>query len=547
MIGRLGRSLGVHLLLASQRLEEGRLRGLDTHLSYRIGLRTFSADGEPGRARRARRLRAAAARPGHGYLKVDTQTMLRFRAAYVSGPYRRPAAPGGSPAIVPAGRSCRTARPPCPSSEQPVEAAEPAAGAGPRPAGRPRCWTSSSSGCAATAPPAHQVWLPPLAEPPTLDELLPAAGRRRAARPAPRRLGRRAAGCTVPVGIVDRPVRAAPRPAAGWTCRGRPATSVIVGRPAARQEHAAAHADLRAGADPHPARGAVLLPRLRWWRAAPRWPGCRTSAGCAGRLDAEPVRRTVAEVDRAAGAAGGPLRRARASTRSPPTGAARAAGDGRRRPVRRRVPGRRRLGHVARRTTRSSKPAITDLAARGLGFGIHVVVTATRWAEIRVGHPRPVRHPAGAAPRRPVRVRDRPQAAANVPEGTPGRGLTREKLHFLAALPRIDGRHGVDDLAEATADLVDAGRRRLAGPAAPRRCGCCRASCRPTALTGRSRPGPGASRSASTRPPGAGASSTSTADPHFIVFGDAECGKTNLLRLIAAGIVATAHAATRRG
>ena len=43
MIGRLGRSLGVHLLLASQRLDEGRLRGLDSHLSYRIGLRTFSA------------------------------------------------------------------------------------------------------------------------------------------------------------------------------------------------------------------------------------------------------------------------------------------------------------------------------------------------------------------------------------------------------------------------------------------------------------------------------------------------------------------------
>jgi S-DNA-T family DNA segregation ATPase FtsK/SpoIIIE len=39
----LGRSLGLHLLLASQRLEEGRLRGLEAHLSYRIGLRTFSA------------------------------------------------------------------------------------------------------------------------------------------------------------------------------------------------------------------------------------------------------------------------------------------------------------------------------------------------------------------------------------------------------------------------------------------------------------------------------------------------------------------------
>ena len=41
-IGRLGRSLGIHLLFASQRLEEGRLRGLEGHLSYRIALRTFS-------------------------------------------------------------------------------------------------------------------------------------------------------------------------------------------------------------------------------------------------------------------------------------------------------------------------------------------------------------------------------------------------------------------------------------------------------------------------------------------------------------------------
>jgi S-DNA-T family DNA segregation ATPase FtsK/SpoIIIE len=37
-IGRLGRSLGMHLLLASQRLDEGRLRGLETHLAYRVCL-----------------------------------------------------------------------------------------------------------------------------------------------------------------------------------------------------------------------------------------------------------------------------------------------------------------------------------------------------------------------------------------------------------------------------------------------------------------------------------------------------------------------------
>jgi S-DNA-T family DNA segregation ATPase FtsK/SpoIIIE len=42
-VGRVGRSLGMHLLLASQRLDEGRLRGLDGHLRYRVCLRTFSA------------------------------------------------------------------------------------------------------------------------------------------------------------------------------------------------------------------------------------------------------------------------------------------------------------------------------------------------------------------------------------------------------------------------------------------------------------------------------------------------------------------------
>src|SRR5690606_28282216 len=77
MIGRLGRSLGVHLLLASQRLEEGKLRGLDTHLSYRIGLRTFSA-AESRIVLGVQDAYELPNAPGHGYLKTDTQTMLRF-------------------------------------------------------------------------------------------------------------------------------------------------------------------------------------------------------------------------------------------------------------------------------------------------------------------------------------------------------------------------------------------------------------------------------------------------------------------------------------
>ncbi len=90
-VGRLGRSLGVHLLLATQRLEEGRLRGLESHLSYRIALRTFSAAES----------RAVIATPdayelppvpGSAYLKAGTTDLRRMRVATVSAPYAPPTA-----------------------------------------------------------------------------------------------------------------------------------------------------------------------------------------------------------------------------------------------------------------------------------------------------------------------------------------------------------------------------------------------------------------------------------------------------------------------
>ena len=84
-IGRLGRSLGLHLLLASQRLEEGRLRGLESHLSYRIGLRTFSS-AESRAVLGVPDAYELPPVPGLGYLKPDQSTLLRFKAAYVSGP-----------------------------------------------------------------------------------------------------------------------------------------------------------------------------------------------------------------------------------------------------------------------------------------------------------------------------------------------------------------------------------------------------------------------------------------------------------------------------
>ena len=87
-IGRLGRSLGVHLLLASQRLEEGKLRGLDSHLSYRIGLKTFSA-AESRQVLGVPDAYELPGEPGSGYLKAGAPQLTRFRAAYVSGPVTR--------------------------------------------------------------------------------------------------------------------------------------------------------------------------------------------------------------------------------------------------------------------------------------------------------------------------------------------------------------------------------------------------------------------------------------------------------------------------
>lgn len=88
-VGRLGRSLGVHLLLASQRLEEGKLRGLDSHLSYRIGLRTFSA-AESRQVLGVADAYELPADPGAGYIKTASTQLTRFKASYVSGPLMRP-------------------------------------------------------------------------------------------------------------------------------------------------------------------------------------------------------------------------------------------------------------------------------------------------------------------------------------------------------------------------------------------------------------------------------------------------------------------------
>lgn len=551
MIGRLGRSLGVHLLLASQRLEEGRLRGLDTHLSYRIGLRTFSAVesrivlGVPD----AYELPNA---PGHGYLKADTQTMLRFRAAYVSGPYR----PAGSTTgragaaarrqIVPFDVEFLPPRTALVPEEQP-QAEQP-------PAEQPQTEPADTGGKQVSTldvivdrlrghgDSAHQVWLPPLAEPPSLDTLLgrpqidPARGLVSSDWSGTGRL-------RVPVGIVDRPYEQRRDPLV-VELDGAAGNVVIVGGPRSGKSTllrsllcslALTHSprevqffclDFGGGT----LRGLDGLPHL---------------SGVAGRRDTEAIRRTVAEVtalldEREAFFAEQGIesinayrqRRAADPDLAAVTGRREAFGD-----VFLVVDGWSTL----RQEHDDLEQTITNLAARGLGFGVHVVLTATRWAEVRIS----LRDLLGS--RLELRLGDPTEseidrrAAINVPERSGGRGLTREKLHFLAAVPRVDGQHTDADLAGGMADLVS--RVRAAWPHQPAPTVRLLPRLLPVAELRELVAAASSGRDDTGIPIGLNEAQLAPVhlrvdvEPHLLVFGDAECGKTNLLRLIATSIV----------
>src|SRR5690606_16189235 len=97
---------------------------------------------------------------------------------------------------------------------------------------------------------------------------------------------------------------------------------------------------------------------------------------------------------------------------------------------------------------------ITDLATRGLNYGVHVVVTCARWFDLRPG----IRDLFGT--RLELRLGDpgdsflNRKAAGNVPASAPGRGITDTGHHILVALPRIDGRRTTEDLTDGLEQLV---------------------------------------------------------------------------------------------
>jgi S-DNA-T family DNA segregation ATPase FtsK/SpoIIIE len=111
---------------------------------------------------------------------------------------------------------------------------------------------------------------------------------------------------------------------------------------------------------------------------------------------------------------------------------------------------------------------VQTIAARGLSFGVHVIVTANRWLEIRASLKDLIQTRLELRLGDPTDSEIDRKQAANVPAGQPGRGLSAKRLQMLAALPRIDGSSDVAALVDGVDDMVARVGAAWQGPAGPK-------------------------------------------------------------------------------
>ncbi|WP_067818994.1 type VII secretion protein EccCa [Nocardia inohanensis] len=453
MIGRLGRSLHVHLLLASQRLEENKLRGLDAHLSYRIGLRTFSAN----ESRAVLGITDAyhlPGVPGSGYLKSDASDPLRFNATYVSGPYVAPRATrqADGSALVEAPPRKFTAGPvevlalPEPERLDPLDLLPPPPSVDEGiPDSLLQVVVKRLTG---HGRPAHEVWLPPLDESPTVDMLLPD--------PDWRSSVNRHGQLWMAIGIIDKPYEQR-RDVLTINLAGAQGNVAVVGGKLSGKSTALRTIIMAAAATHTPEQVQFYCLDFGGGSMA-SLAGMPHVGSVSNKLDVDRIRRTVAEI--------ATLLRQR-EERFAELGIESMAEF-------------RRRKHAALSQGIHDDPVLQDkfgdvflvvdgwgvireefdflegqmnaFAAQGLSYGIHLIIAANRWAEIRPG----VKDMTGT--RIELRLGDPSDSemgrkvAVNVPVNQPGRGITADPLHMLIALPRLDSDTDPQTLAAGVSD-----------------------------------------------------------------------------------------------
>ncbi len=486
-IGRLGRSLGMHLLLASQRLDEGRLRGLETHLSYRICLKTFSA-AESRAVIGIADAHHLPPDPGAGYLKTADGRLTRFHTAFVSGPHLSVVRREG-PVAVRRFTLADTASPPAPASAN---------------SSRPLLEVVLHA-LAGRGPAAHRIWLPPLHRAPPLPALL-------AATPA--------ASLRAPVGIVDSPFEQRYDPLL-VDVSGATGHVAVVGAPRSGKSTALATV-ITALAATHDAAQMQFYCLDFGGGALGAVAGLPHVGSVATRAEADLCRRTVAVLESLLRARESAMRRlgltsfaeyrrravAEPDSVDDPYGDVFLVVDG---------------WAVLRQEFDGLDSAITAIAAQGLAFGVHVMLSTARWADFRPA----LKDQIGT--RIELRLGDPADSemdrrrARELTTRPPGRGLTRDGKEMLLALPD----------ATAVRRPSDTGRARPV-EVLPALIPHHRIDRRGDVVLGL----------------GERELAPITIDfdrhPHLLVLGDGECGKTAALRLLCTELIRTAEPSSAR-
>jgi len=536
-IGRVGRSLGMHLLLATQRLDEGRLRGLESHLSYRICLRTFSA-AESRAVIGSHDAYHLPALPGSAYLKVDESVYQRFRVAHISGRYAAgeagvTAAGADGPAVIDRFglRVAPVASPdtvPAPSQQRSLA--------------RPTVMQVAVGRLREFGEPAHQVWLPPLPGVIPLDAILgPLATH-----------GDRGWQATLwpdqgplrfPIGLTDLPFQQRQEPML-LDFGGKHGNLALVGAPQSGKSAMLRTMLLSAMLTHTPQELRFYCVDFGGGSLAPMAAAPHVGA-VAGRRAPQLAERLLAEMLRLVAAREQLF--AEHAIESP--AAFRAAGRAGR------LPAGTYAGDVlvvidnwgaVRAELGNADVTVLELAFRGLGVGLHVVLTANRWADIRLN----LRDGIGA--RLELRLNDSGDSEVSRPlsrqlaAAPPGRGVAPPGLLFQALAPRLDGREETEDMAEALNEVLAKIAAAWTGEEAPP------IRLLPNLVTadelasavGQARSAPDQS-AASAVPFGLRDSDfgpvsvdLTTGDPHLLVLGDAGAGKSSFLRTFASGLVA---------
>ena len=471
MIGRLGRSLSVHLLLASQKMDLGKARGLESHLSYRIALKTFTENdsrevlGIPDAAK-------LPPLPGSGFLKAGGDGLVRFRASYVAAPPPArtlasiaEASTAGAPSapieILPFTVAPVITREAL-SEEEEVDQNQEIVLAG------DEVWADMSEMDIAVAKmkgkgyPAHQVWLPPLEVPDTFATLMPDLA------PDPElgfisRAWRESGVLRVPLGTVDLPLEQR-RETLVLDLSGAGGNFALVGGPQTGKSTALRTIVQALSLTYTPQEVQFYVMDFGGGTFA-GFAGAPHVAGVATR-DTEEVRtRMLAEIaaimddrERYFRAHGidsmDTYRRGRlAGTYDDGYGDVFLVIDG---------------WGALRSEFDGLDREVTTMMSRGLSLGVHLVISAARWMDIRaeaqdIFGSRLELHTAN--PKESIVNRE---GAARIPKGRPGRGIDMAGHEMMIGLPRADAEQDPSTVSQGVAYTVNKIRECLVAGEGPK-------------------------------------------------------------------------------